>query len=30
MKNGEKMAELSNEEISEENILTHSIGDKTI
>jgi ABC-type sugar transport system ATPase subunit len=30
MKNGEKMAELSGDEISEENILTNSIGDKTI
>jgi ABC-type sugar transport system ATPase subunit len=30
MKNGEKMAELSGSEISEENILTNSIGDKTI
>ena len=30
MKNGEKMAELTTDEISEENILTHSIGDKAI
>ena len=30
MKNGEKMAELCGAEISEENILTNSIGDKTI
>jgi ribose transport system ATP-binding protein len=30
MKNGEKMAELCGDEISEENILTNSIGDKTI
>ena len=30
MKNGEKMAELTTDEISEENILTYSIGDKAI
>jgi ribose transport system ATP-binding protein len=30
MKNGEKMAELTSDEISEENILTYSIGDKAI
>ena len=30
MKNGEKMTELSGNDISEENILTNSIGDKTI
>jgi len=30
MKNGEKMAELSKDEVSEENILTYSIGDKAI
>jgi ABC-type sugar transport system ATPase subunit len=30
MKNGEKMAELHGDEISEENILINSIGDKTI
>jgi ribose transport system ATP-binding protein len=30
MKNGEKMAELTAEEISEENILTYSIGHKEI
>jgi ribose transport system ATP-binding protein len=30
MKNGEKMTELSGIEISEENILTNSIGDKAI
>jgi ABC-type sugar transport system ATPase subunit len=30
MKNGEKMAELNGDEISEENILINSIGDKTI
>jgi len=30
MKNGEKMAELRGDEISEENILINSIGDKTI
>ncbi len=30
MKNGQKMAELSPDEVSEENILTHSIGDKEI
>jgi ABC-type sugar transport system ATPase subunit len=30
MKNGEKMAELCGDEISEENILINSIGDKTI
>jgi ABC-type sugar transport system ATPase subunit len=30
MKNGEKMAELTAQEISEENILTYSIGDKAI
>jgi ABC-type sugar transport system ATPase subunit len=30
MKNGKKMAELTAEEITEENILTHSIGDKAI
>ncbi|MGA8480110.1 MAG: sugar ABC transporter ATP-binding protein [Chthoniobacterales bacterium] len=30
MKNGQKMAELSPDEVSEENILTYSIGDKEI
>src|SRR3984893_6774095 len=30
MKNGHKMAELTTDEVSEENILTYSIGDKTI
>jgi ribose transport system ATP-binding protein len=30
MKNGQKMAELTTDEVSEENILTYSIGDKTI
>jgi ribose transport system ATP-binding protein len=30
MKNGEKMAELTSDEVSEENILTYSIGDKAI
>ena len=30
MKNGQKMAELTTNEVSEENILTHSIGDKVI
>ena len=30
MKNGQKMAELTTDEVSEENILTHSIGDKAI
>jgi len=30
MKNGEEMAELSKDEVSEENILTYSIGDKAI
>jgi ribose transport system ATP-binding protein len=30
MKNGEKMADLTREEITEENILIHSIGDKAI
>ena len=30
MKNGEKMAELAKSEVTEENILTHSIGDKEI
>lgn len=30
MKNGEKMAELTKEEVTEENILTYSIGDKEI
>ena len=30
MKNGQKMAELSGDEISEENILTYSIGGKEI
>jgi ribose transport system ATP-binding protein len=30
MKNGEKMAELSGDQVSEENILTFSIGDKEI
>jgi ribose transport system ATP-binding protein len=30
MKNGQKMAELSDEDISEENILTYSIGHKEI
>jgi ABC-type sugar transport system ATPase subunit len=30
MKNGEKMAELSGDQISEENILINSIGDRTI
>jgi ribose transport system ATP-binding protein len=30
MKNGEKMAELSGDQVSEENILTFSIGDKGI
>jgi len=30
MKNGQKMAELTTDEVSEENILTHSIGDKVI
>jgi ribose transport system ATP-binding protein len=30
MKNGEKMAELDKSEVTEENILTHSIGDKEI
>jgi ribose transport system ATP-binding protein len=30
MKNGEKMAELSGDQISEENILTFSIGDREI
>jgi len=30
MKNGESMAELSADEVSEENILTYSIGDKAI
>ena len=30
MKNGEKMAELTADEVSEENILTYSIGDKAI
>jgi ABC-type sugar transport system ATPase subunit len=30
MKNGEEMAELTTDEVSEENILTYSIGDKAI
>jgi ABC-type sugar transport system ATPase subunit len=30
MKNGEKMAELQKDEVSEENILTYSIGDKAV
>jgi ABC-type sugar transport system ATPase subunit len=30
MKNGEKVAELTADEVSEENILTYSIGDKAI
>ena len=30
MKSGEKMAELSGDDLTEENILTHSIGDKEI
>ena len=30
MKNGEKTAELTADDISEENILTYSIGDKAI
>jgi ribose transport system ATP-binding protein len=30
MKNGQIAAELSTEQITEENILIHSIGDKTI
>src|SRR3984893_16857820 len=30
MKNGEKMAELTTDQVSEENILTYSIGDKAI
>src|SRR6202043_2134193 len=30
MKNGESMAQLSADEVSEENILTYSIGDKSI
>jgi len=30
MKKGQKMAELATDEISEENILTYSIGDKAI
>jgi ribose transport system ATP-binding protein len=30
MKNGQKMAELTSDEVSEENILTYSIGDKAI
>jgi ribose transport system ATP-binding protein len=30
MKNGRQMAELTTDEVSEENILTYSIGDKTI
>jgi ABC-type sugar transport system ATPase subunit len=30
MKNGRQMAELTTDEVSEENILTYSIGDKAI
>ena len=30
MKNGQQMAELTTDQVSEENILTYSIGDKAI